>query len=106
MKKLFLFLSIMGMLVACSSTDKKAKTSGLIMDTTQLSTIVLKVGGMSCTGCEQTISKAVESLPGVNKATASYTDSVATVVFDPKLVTTEQISNKINEVGYTVLAKK
>ena len=106
MKKLLLFLSVVSIFAACNSGSEKSTSQEPESDTARLITVVLKVGGMHCTGCEQTICKAVEGLNGVNKVTASYLDSVASVTYDSTLVNSGEISNKIDEVGYTVLAEK
>jgi copper chaperone CopZ len=106
MKRILLIFTIFGILLACASGSKKTESQAINTDTTMLSTLVLKVGGMHCTGCEQTICKAVEGLNGVNKVNASYLDSVAIVVYDAAQVNSEKISAKINEVGYKVLAEK
>jgi copper chaperone CopZ len=106
MKKLIIFLSILGIFTACNSTTKKTTTAAFMPDSTKLSTLVMKVGGMSCTGCEQTICKAVGGLNGIDKVTASYIDSITTVVYDSSLVNVSEISKKIDETGYKVLAIK
>jgi len=63
---------------------------------------VLNVEGMTCTGCEESIQKSVNALPGIVEVTASHTDSLTTVAFDPGLASVEQIQEAITKVGYIV----
>jgi copper chaperone CopZ len=46
--------------------------------------IHLKIKGMHCTGCEETIENAVVTLPGVQKVHADYVKQVVDVEFDSK----------------------
>lgn len=103
MKNLFLLLSVL--LIAACKTNSSVDSAKTDLSPKNLVKIDLKVGGMTCTGCENTISKAVASLNGVKECTASHTDSLAQVTYDSTLVSLDQISNKISEVGYSVLRK-
>lgn len=64
----------------------------------------VKISGMTCTGCEQTIQSAVSELEGIGSVTASHTAGNAIVEFDSTLTDTNQIKEKINQSGYLVLA--
>jgi copper chaperone CopZ len=63
---------------------------------------VLDVTGMDCTGCEDSITKALKRLQGVASCSASHTDAQVEVIFDSGLVGLEQISQAIADAGYEV----
>ncbi len=44
--------------------------------------IIVDVSGMTCTSCEPSVVKALESVPGVRRASASFGDSIARVTAD------------------------
>lgn len=58
------------------------------------------VTGMTCGGCERSLSRAVSRLPGVSTVEASHADRSATVTYDDTLVTPEAIAAAIKEAGY------
>ena len=100
-------LLLLGLLLICACKSNSGTDSVKAdLAPTHLVKIQLKVGGMTCTGCENTISKAVASLNGVEKCSASHTDSLAIVTYDSSLVSIQSISQKISEVGYSVLDQK
>jgi copper chaperone CopZ len=63
---------------------------------------IIDVGGMDCTGCEESITKALKRLQGVASCTASYTDAKVEVEFDPGRVGFEAINQAITDAGYEV----
>lgn len=63
---------------------------------------LLDVTGMDCTGCEESITKALKRLRGVASCTASHTDAQVEVIFDSGMVGLEQISQAIADAGYEV----
>jgi len=60
----------------------------------------LKIKGMHCTGCEETIENAVEHLAGVQKVKADYVKQTVDVEFDSKLIGDNRIRCAIEEKGY------
>lgn len=58
------------------------------------------VEGMTCSGCERTVSKVVGNLEGVTSSKADLKSSTVSVEYDPSKVTIEQIKSAINGVGY------
>jgi copper chaperone CopZ len=63
---------------------------------------IINVGGMDCTGCEDSISKALKRLQGVATCSASFTDAKVEVEFDPGQVGFDAISQAITDAGYEV----
>lgn len=57
---------------------------------------------MHCTGCEQAIEDAVQSLPGIKKIKVSYSKKIALIEFDDQLVQIKKIQHIIEEKGYSI----
>jgi Cu+-exporting ATPase len=60
---------------------------------------------MSCANCASTIQESVESLPGVERATANYATDEGTVEYDPAAVTLAEIYEAVEESGYEVASE-
>ena len=50
--------------------------------------------------CVATIKKALSGMDGIKEVNVSLKDKNATVKFDPKKVTPEQLQEAINKLGY------
>ncbi len=64
--------------------------------------VQVKIGGMSCSFCAETLRKAVGRLDGVEKVSVSLTHEEALVQFDPDRAAETQIKDAIRSVGYRV----
>ncbi len=94
------------MLIGCKNIDPNANQKPIeISDTLAFKTTLLRVDGMTCEGCENTIKKMVGKIEGVKEVNASFTDSLTTVVFDTSLVNIVVISEIINNLGYKVVGE-
>ena len=99
------FLLLVGtflMLIACTQQSDKTRSGLNHSDSSMYVTVVLRVNGMTCEGCENTISKSVGSLDGIKKVSASHIDSTTLVVYDSSLININMIGEKIDEIGYKV----
>ena len=67
-----------------------------------ISSAMINIAGMSCTGCEETITKGVTSLEGVQKASADYKLGKAWVTYDSTRVNSSQLIDVIEMKGYKV----
>jgi len=93
---LLLFASV---LMAYSCGGKKPdKTT----ETGTPSIIEVKIEGMTCTGCEQTIQRNVGKLEGIKSVKATFTDGRAVIEYFPALVDTIKIRDAITGSGYVV----
>jgi len=104
--KILDFIIILTMLTACSQSairNEDSKTA--IADTLRFKTALLRVEGMTCTSCENTIQLKVGMIQGVKKVKASYTDSLTTVIFDTSVANIVLISETINKLGYKVVGE-
>ena len=68
------------------------------------STVMLYIEGMTCTGCENTITSGLKSIPGVIEATASHVDSNAIVEFDKSRVAIEDMKKMVEKKGYAYIS--
>jgi copper chaperone CopZ len=111
MKQPIVILSFVLALVAgCNSAGKHEKGSMKenatlpVVDSSRLVTVVVPVGGMTCTGCENTIKGGIQTLPGIAEVSASYIDSVAIVTYDTARTSISSIDSVIRAKGYQVLS--
>lgn len=92
--------------IACiQNTSKTSDQHSELEDTLQFKKIVLQVEGMTCEGCEMTITKTLGELAGVKNVSASHLDSMTTIVFDTSLANVVLISESINQLGYKVVGE-
>jgi copper chaperone CopZ len=92
----FLFAIII-LLASCGgSKQEKSKELGTA------SLIEVKIEGMTCTGCEQTIQKNVGKLEGIKSVKATFTDGRAVIEYFPSVADTIKIREAITGSGYVV----
>ena len=67
----------------------------------------LSIEGMTCTGCEHSVSRALTSQKGVIEAISSYETGTAIVKFDKTTVSIDELAATVEkETGYMVIEKK
>ncbi len=64
------------------------------------------VEGMTCSGCERTVSKVVGNIEGVTSSKADLKSSTVSVEYDPSKVTIDKIKNAVNGVGYKFVGQR
>jgi heavy metal translocating P-type ATPase len=64
--------------------------------------LMLKVGGMSCSFCSESIRKAYRRTHGVVDASVSLAHEEALIQYDPDRVTPQELSDTLRSLGYTV----
>lgn len=62
----------------------------------ELKTIQLDIEGMSCGHCEKAVANILKGLEGVTDSSVSLPQNAATVTFDNKKVSQQQIVDAIN----------
>jgi P-type Cu+ transporter len=65
--------------------------------------VTIKVGGMMCATCVETIEAALRPLPGVVSATVNLGTEKAYVTYNPSLTSTGDMKKAIEEAGYQYL---
>ncbi|PCJ64915.1 MAG: heavy metal transporter [Bacteroidetes bacterium] len=77
-----------------------------IVDDSNISTIVFKISGMTCTSCEQHVNHEVNKLSGIVSSKASYEMGNVIVELDRTKTSITDIKKAINSTGYTVTDTK
>lgn len=62
----------------------------------------LKIGGMSCSFCVASITRALTRMEGVREAAVNLAHEEALVTYDPRVVTPTQLKETLLDLGYTV----
>jgi Cu+-exporting ATPase len=62
----------------------------------------VKVGGMHCSFCAQTIERAVGRMDGVGQVNVSLAHEEALIGYDPERVTASAVRDTLRDIGYTV----
>jgi periplasmic mercuric ion binding protein len=63
-------------------------------------TVTLAVKNMYCADCPFIVKKSLEAVPGVAKATVSYNDKTAVVIYDDSKTTVPALVKATTEAGY------
>jgi copper chaperone CopZ len=72
------------------------------MSSKQLSTkqTVVHVGGMGCSGCANTVQKALESKEGITSAKVDLEKETASITYHTDSVSTDDFKQAIEDAGY------
>ena len=62
----------------------------------------IKVTGMTCGGCTSNVTKALQTVKGVNNVNVSLADNIATVQYDEQSTSVEHLKSVIKQAGYGV----
>ncbi|MEG6566434.1 heavy metal translocating P-type ATPase [Thermoanaerobacterium saccharolyticum] len=66
----------------------------------------LKITGMTCASCAARIEKGLKNLEGIDEANVNLAVEKATVVYDPTKVNIDDMTKKIEDLGYGVVRDK
>lgn len=66
----------------------------------------IKIGGMHCAGCVNSIQNYVMDIPGVKKCEVNLAAEKAVLEFDPSSIDLRKIEDAIQDVGYKVVYEK
>lgn len=67
-----------------------------------MQTEVIKVGGMTCMGCVNSVKNVLEKIPGVSKADVSLEQKQVTIEYDAAKTHTDQFKDAIEGAGFEV----
>lgn len=84
--------------LSCGKSKKSPNSDASI----EKSLIEVSIGGMTCTGCEQTIQAGITKLEGIKSVKASYVTGNALVEYYTGITDTVKIKAAITGSGYTV----
>ena len=91
------------LIISCSIKSEKGDPKNFKNDVPGMAkteTISLAISGMTCEiGCAKTIQSKLSKKQGVTKANVIFTDSIATIEFDPNKTSTEDLTSFINGIA-------
>ena len=71
-----------------------------------MQTELIQVTGMTCGGCTNNVTRALKAVPGVGEVNVSLAAGEATVQYDERRASPEQLKSAVKSAGYGVdLAK-
>lgn len=62
--------------------------------------VIIKIEGMHCHKCEQTIQRALALNPGVREVAVDFNSALASVLFTRGTVSVRQLMDSIEQAGY------
>ena len=62
--------------------------------------MIVKVGGMSCQGCVNSVTKVLQALPGVTRVDVSLERGEAVLTHEPGSPAREAVLHAIDEAGF------
>jgi len=65
-----------------------------------METVTLKIAGMTCGGCVNSVRRVVTALSGVNAVDVSLERAEATISFDPAQSNAADFKNAIRDAGF------
>jgi copper chaperone CopZ len=100
MKQIILIATFAITIVACTTKQapKEKEATAIMVETT------LRVEGMHCADCEQSVAIGVNALAGIDSISANHLDSTTFVRFDSNKINLDEIKKAIEERGYEVVA--
>jgi heavy metal translocating P-type ATPase len=84
-------------MAAATDSQPPAAEGGLACQTLQV-----KLGGMHCSFCTQTIERALSRVDGVDRVNVSLAHEEALIAYDPARVSPLALRDTLRDIGYTV----
>ena len=97
MKACFIVAALLAIGLAAAD-DSKTSPSGASLACNMTNRFA--VSGMHCDGCAKGITSELRQAPGVVCASVSFSNKVATVVYDKNRISTKELRKVIVEAGY------
>lgn len=104
MKNLIILLMVSLLMFGCNSTGKKAEAEATDVEASAAEwvEVTLKVEGMTCEGCENSVKAGVATLEGIAEVECSFEEGWTKVKYDKGTTTVADIEGKITDTGYEV----
>ncbi|MFD2917214.1 heavy-metal-associated domain-containing protein [Psychroserpens luteus] len=108
MRNLFLIPFVVLMLLSinanaqCCPVSKIDKTVAVNNNLQTAKTVKLKITGITCAGCSNTIYKALKEVNGVIEHSVEYPGDIAIIEFDDTKTSIEALKKVIEKKGYKV----
>ena len=62
--------------------------------------VLIRIEGMHCHKCEQSIKKTLQRMPGAHEVEVDFASGQASVLFDPGAISIGQLIEAVKETGY------
>lgn len=92
--------------IGCSKEKPNKIDSQTTSQDAKVVTVEFKSEGMTCSGCESTITEKVKTIDGVKEVKADSKTNLTKVTFDDKKTNKDAIEKAIVEAGYKVISSK
>jgi Cu+-exporting ATPase len=66
--------------------------------------IELQIRGMHCASCAASIENKLKNIEGIESVVVNFATATASIIYNPRLISTDQIAKEINEYGYEVIS--
>lgn len=70
-----------------------------------MNSLTLKIEGMHCDGCAETIKAVVEREPGVKAAAATFRSGEARILYDAEATSAERLVAAVGRSGFLVTGR-
>jgi len=106
MKKIALFISAAGLIVTMSVIGINVMPTAQAVSANESKavlseqTAIFAIEKMTCATCPITVKRAMKAVDGVSNVDINFAEKTATVVFDPTVVTVEQVGAASTNAGY------
>ena len=80
--------------------EPRATLSSVLQTPQPMETARLRIEGMTCTGCVNSVARVLAALPGVAQADVSLTKARAKVTYDPAQTSVDAMKQAIERAGY------
>jgi copper chaperone CopZ len=62
--------------------------------------VMIRIEGMHCHRCQQTIQKSLQLVPGVHEVEVDFPSGQASVLYDPRQVNVRELMETVAQAGY------
>jgi copper chaperone CopZ len=76
------------------------------MESDHMKSVTLKIEGMHCDGCAETIKSLIEKQVGVRAVSVSFDEGQARILFDPNTAHEDQLVAVVQEPGFRVTGRE
>ena len=70
-----------------------------------MQTEIMKVKGMTCMGCVNSVKNVLEKIPGVSSSEVSLEQGQVTIQYDVDMTGTDQFREAIEDAGFEVVSQ-
>lgn len=67
-----------------------------------MQTTIIRINGMTCMGCANSVKNVLEKIPGVDQATVSLEKAQVTIQFDSEKTNISQFKQGIEDAGFEI----